>query len=99
MGDSSVGLGLSLSRDYGHTNPMATSLRGISSTACREDLGAMIRRLALSPFGYFVRRPVQGQINRWLSCYVVVQVVLPPLDASLAWNRQPVGRISVKLNN
>ena len=39
---------------------MATSLRGISSTACREDLGAMIRRLALSPFGYFVRRPVLG---------------------------------------
>jgi hypothetical protein len=68
---SSAGLGLSLSRGYGHTDPMATSLRGISSTACREDLGAMIRRLALSPFGYFVRRPVQGQINRWLSCYVV----------------------------
>lgn len=39
---------------------MATSLRGISSTACREDLGAMIRRLALSPFGYFVQRPVLG---------------------------------------
>jgi hypothetical protein len=77
---------------------MATSLRGISSTACREDLGAMIRRLALSPFGYFVRRPVQGQISRWLSFYVVVRVVLPPLDASLAWDRQPVGRILVKLN-
>ena len=60
MGDSSAGLGLSLSRGYGHTNPVATSLRGISSTACREDLGAMIRRLALSPFGYFVRRPVLG---------------------------------------
>ena len=60
MGDSSAGLGLSLSQGYGHTNPMATSLRGISSTACREDLGAMIRRLALSPFGYFVRRPVLG---------------------------------------
>ena len=71
MGDSSAGLGLSLSRGYGHTNPMATSLRGISSTACREDLGTMIRRLALSPFGYFVQRPVPGQINRWLSCYVV----------------------------
>lgn len=99
MGDSSAGLGLSLSRGYGHTNPMATSLRGISSTACREDLGAMIRRLVLSPFGYFVRRPVQGQINRWLSCYVVVRVVLPPLELSLAWNRQLVGRISVKLNN
>jgi hypothetical protein len=50
---------------------MATSLRGISSTACREDLGTMIRRLVLSPFGYFVRRPVQGQTSRWLSCYVV----------------------------
>ena len=78
---------------------MATSLRGISSTACREDLGAMIRRLALSPFGYFVRRPVQGQISRWLSFYVVVRVVLPPLELSLAWDRQPVERIFVELNN
>jgi hypothetical protein len=78
---------------------MATSLRGISSTACREDLGAMIRRLALSPFGYFVRRLVQGQISRWLSCYVVVRVVLPPLELSLAWDRQPVERILGKLNN
>lgn len=93
MGDSSAGLGLSLSRGYGHTNPMATSLRGISSTACREDLGAMIRRLALSPFGYFVRRPVQGQINRWLSFYVVVRVVLPPLELSLTWDRQPVEKV------
>ena len=71
MGDASAGSRLSLSRGYGRIDPMATSLRGISSTACREDLGTMIRRLALSPFGYFVRRPVQGQINRWLSCYVV----------------------------
>ena len=78
MGDSSAGLGLSLSQGYGHTNPMATSLRGISSTACREDLGAMIRRLALSPFGYFVRRPVQGQINRWLSCYGLSAGGSPP---------------------
>ena len=60
MGDSSVGLVLNYSRSCGQSKPMATSLRGISSTACREDLGAMIRRLALSPFGYFVRRPVLG---------------------------------------
>jgi hypothetical protein len=51
---------LNYSRSCGQSKPMATSLRGISSTACREDLGAMIRRLALSPFGYFVRRPVLG---------------------------------------
>ena len=93
MGDSSAGLVLNYSRSCGQSKPMATSLRGISSTACREDLGTMIRRLALSPFGYFVRRPVQGQINRWLSCYVVVRVVLPPLDASLAWDRQPVEKV------
>ena len=60
VGDSSAGLVLNYSRSCGQSKPMATSLRGISSTACREDLGAMIRRLALSPFGYFVRRPVLG---------------------------------------
>ncbi len=77
---------------------MATSLRGISSTACREDLGAMIRRLALSPFGYFVRRPVLGP-DQPMAELLCLRVVLLSLDASLARDGQPVDRIFTRLNS
>lgn len=72
---------------------------GVSVLQPVEKIGALIRRLALSPFGYFVRRPVHGPVQPVAELSVVVQVVSLLLDGSLAWDRQLVGRIVAKLNN
>ena len=69
-GGLGAGGGLRPSLAYGHTSPMATSLRGISS----QPVGTASLQSVVSPLGSLGSLLVAtfrlGPASRWLSCYV-----------------------------